>query len=250
MRILLVNDDGFRSEGIKALTETLSVKHEVVVVAPSAEQSGMGHAATFYKPLRVERVANGFAECFVIGGTPVDCVMFGVLELGKLNPFDIVVCGINDVPNLGTDVMFSGTAQQAVEGLYLGVPAIALSGDFKDSVRMKKSAEWFSEKFDIFYELSKITAVNINIPKFDIDNYRFPLKLAKFGFLEYSDRYEKSVRENGVVYYTLVGEVISRDKAGEDSDAVWFDKGFVTVSPLTLVSSDEEKFARFSEVLR
>ncbi len=250
MRILLVNDDGFQSEGLNALTEALSVKHDVFVMAPSVEQSGMSHAATFYKPLRVERIENKNCECRSVSGTPVDCVMLGVLEFGKLQPFDLIVCGINDVPNLGTDIMFSGTVQQAIEGIYLGVPAIAISGDLKDKARIDRTAEWFAENLGLFYELAKITAVNINVPKFYTDAYQFPIKLTNIGYLEYSDRYLKSVRENGVAFYTLVGEIVSRDKSDKNSDTVWFQKGFVTVSPLTIGLNDENLLARFSEVLK
>lgn len=250
MRILLVNDDGFQSEGLNALTEALRAEHDVFVVAPSAEQSGMSHAATFYKPLRVERIENKNCECRSVSGTPVDCVMLGVLEFGKLQPFDLIVCGINDVPNLGTDIMFSGTVQQAIEGIYLGVPSIALSGDFKDGIRIDKTAKWFVGNLGLFYELAKITAVNINVPKFDTETYRFPVKLTNIGYLEYSDRYEKSIRDNGVTYYTLVGEIISREKSDGNSDTVWFQKGYVTVSPLTIGLNDESNLARFAEVLK
>lgn len=250
MRILLVNDDGFRSEGLKALTETLVAEHDVFVVAPSEERSGMSHAATFYKPLKVERIDGFNCECRSVNGTPVDCVMLGVLEFGKFNPFDLIVCGLNDVPNLGTDTIFSGTVQQAVEGIYLGVPAIALSGDFRDSERISLTAKWFAEKLPLFYKLAEITAVNINIPKFDVENYDFPIKLARLGFLEYSDRYEKNVIDGKVSYYSLRGEIISRDKTGSDTDTVLFDEGFVTVSPLTINLNDGEKIAEFAEVLQ
>lgn len=250
MRILLVNDDGFRSEGLKALTETLAEKHDVFVVAPAEEQSGMSHSATFYKPLKVERIDDFNCECRSVNGTPVDCVMLGVLEFGKLEPFDLIVCGLNDVPNLGTDTIFSGTVQQAVEGIYLGVPAIAVSGDFKDSPRISRAAEWFAEKLPLFYELAKITAVNINIPKFDVETYDFPIKLARLGFLEYSDRYEKTVINDKVAFYSLKGEIVSRDKMGSDADTVLFDKGFVTVSPLTINLNDGEKTVEFAEVLK
>ena len=122
-KILVTNDDGYRSEGILLLAEALRPLGDVIIVAPIDEASAIGHALTLKRPLRLERMRDGL---FAVDGTPTDCVNMAVTQIYKGLP-DIVVSGINKGWNLGDDVTYSGTVAGALEGALLGVPGLAVS---------------------------------------------------------------------------------------------------------------------------
>jgi 5'-nucleotidase len=125
-RILVTNDDGYFSDGIKALAAALQPLGEVTVVAPQAEASAVGHALTLRRPLRLEKVGD---RMFSVDGTPTDCVNIGIDEVLEGRP-DLVVSGINNGLNIGDDITYSGTVAGALEGALLGYQAIAISLEF------------------------------------------------------------------------------------------------------------------------
>src|SRR5882724_6870578 len=122
-RILVTNDDGYRSEGLMALADALGPLGEVTIVAPMTEASAIGHALTLRRPLRIEHMAGNL---FAVDGTPTDCVNIAVTQVFKRLP-DLIVSGINKGWNLGDDVTYSGTVAGALEGALLGVPSLAVS---------------------------------------------------------------------------------------------------------------------------
>jgi 5'-nucleotidase len=165
-RILVTNDDGVHSEGIRALAAALQRLGEVTVVAPIQESSAIGHALTLRRPLRIETVGERF---YAVDGTPTDCVNLGVAVLLKGELPDIVVSGINSGWNLGDDVTYSGTVAGALEAALLGIPAIAVSlrrtrdyvFDFGPSA---KAAAMLTEL--VFKNpLPERTFLNVNVPK-------------------------------------------------------------------------------------
>src|SRR5881396_1795573 len=123
IRILVTNDDGVHSDGIKALAEALQPLGEITIVAPTQEASAIGHALTLRRPLRLEQIAE---RTFAVDGTPTDCVNIAVTTVLKGMPA-LVVSGINKGWNLGDDVTYSGTVAGALEGALLGVAAMAVS---------------------------------------------------------------------------------------------------------------------------
>jgi 5'-nucleotidase len=123
MKILVSNDDGYQSPGLVRLAEALSELGDVVVVAPERDRSGASNSLTLDVPLRATRMSNGYIR---VDGTPTDCVHLALTGLSDVDP-DIVVAGINHGPNLGDDVLYSGTVAAATEGRFLGLPAIAVS---------------------------------------------------------------------------------------------------------------------------
>src|SRR5713226_3722778 len=123
-RILVTNDDGIYSEGLRKLADALRAVGEVVIVAPDREQSAASHALTLNRPLRLIQLEENE---WVVDGTPTDCVNLAVLKLMRDDRPDIVVSGVNFGPNLGDDVTYSGTISAAFEGALLNVPSIALS---------------------------------------------------------------------------------------------------------------------------
>ncbi len=123
MRILISNDDGYQAPGIIALAEALTAIAAVTVVAPERDRSGASNSLTLENPIRATRMGNGFIR---VDGTPTDCVHLAITGLLEQEP-DMVVSGINSGANLGDDVLYSGTVAAAMEGRFLGLPAIAVS---------------------------------------------------------------------------------------------------------------------------
>ena len=123
MKILLSNDDGYLAPGLKYLAETVCKVAEVTVVAPDRNRSGASNSITLSNPVRAKKAENGF---YFIEGTPVDCAYIGINGLMENEP-DMVISGINAGANLGDDVLYSGTVGAAMEGRFLGMPAIAVS---------------------------------------------------------------------------------------------------------------------------
>ena len=128
MRVLVSNDDGVDAIGIRILAQRLAVVGEVVVVAPDRDRSGASNSLTLDQPIRVTRLEDGR---YRVAGTPTDCVHLALAGLLDEEP-DIVVSGINNSANLGDDVIYSGTVSAAMEGRFLGLPAIAVSLASKD----------------------------------------------------------------------------------------------------------------------
>ena len=130
MKILISNDDGVMAEGIKALVIELSKEHEVYVVAPDRERSAAGHSLTLHTPIRVEELDSRFGakRIWVTSGTPGDCVKIGINAiLADDEKPDLIISGINHGPNLGSDILYSGTVSCAMEGAMMGYPSIAVS---------------------------------------------------------------------------------------------------------------------------
>lgn len=161
-RILVTNDDGVRSEGIRILADALRSLGDVTIVAPLQEASAIGHALTLRRPLRIETVDQAV---YAVDGTPTDCVNIGCEILLKGLP-DLVVSGINKGWNLGDDITYSGTVSGALEGALLGVPSIAVS--------LKRAAEFdFGASADAAARVARMvlkqglaprTLLNINVP--------------------------------------------------------------------------------------
>jgi 5'-nucleotidase len=161
--ILVTNDDGVRSEGIKALAEALTHLGDVTVVAPMQEASAIGHALTLRQPLRIETIAP---RIFGIDGTPTDCVNLAISHVLKTKP-DLIVSGINNGWNLGDDVTYSGTVSGALEGALLGIPSIAVSTqNRKNQFEFGPSARAAATVAELVLErgIPKFIFLNINVP--------------------------------------------------------------------------------------
>ncbi|HSG48650.1 MAG TPA: 5'/3'-nucleotidase SurE, partial [Longimicrobiales bacterium] len=123
MRILCTNDDGYLATGLNVLASAARRLGEVSIVAPDREQSATSHSLTLHHPLRARRARDG---ALVVDGTPTDCIILAVGELLEQRP-DIVLSGVNHGPNMGEDVLYSGTVAAAMEATVLGIPAVAIS---------------------------------------------------------------------------------------------------------------------------
>ena len=163
--ILVSNDDGIHSDGLRALADALAAHGDVVVVAPDREQSAVSHALTLHRPLRVERSAP---DRYTVDGTPTDCVNLAINGILRERPA-LVVSGINHGANLGDDVTYSGTVSAAMEGTLLGVPSIAVSQigrgpyDFTVAAALRGAS---SRRACSEHRLPPDTLLNVNVPHF------------------------------------------------------------------------------------
>ena len=161
MRILLTNDDGIAADGIAALIRALAPVHDVWVVAPETEKSGGSHSITLKDSIRLRRVGDHRFSC---RGTPADCVLVAVLGI-MAQPIELVISGINHGPNLGTDILYSGTAAGARQGALMGVPSVAISLNGLPPFNFDPAADFAARNLEIFRELGTDDHfLNINFP--------------------------------------------------------------------------------------
>ena len=228
MKILISNDDGFDAQGIKTLTQYLSKDHDVVVVAPNENKSASSSSLTLDKPLQPIEIKKNL---YSVDATPSDCVhlaLSGMLD----ESFDLVVTGINFGPNLGDDVVYSGTVAGAIEGRFLGLPSLAVS-----------LASWEGKHFDtagiivqklvaqIFHaQLSHDTVLNVNIPDVPIDEIQ-GLQTTRLGKRHQS---EKSTPDKEDVSKFWIGENGKEADNGVGTDFYAVANRYVSITPLQI----------------
>lgn len=242
MRILIANDDGIHAPGIKALAKRLSEdpRHDVYVVAPDRERSATGHSLTLHKPLRVEEVEleGDMRRCWSTTGTPSDCVKLAISVLLEEQP-ELVVSGINSGPNLGTEVLYSGTVAAAMEGAFLNVPSVAVSlGATGEKKRYDSAAEFMARFIDLYPEahLGSKTLINVNVPNLPLDEIK-GVKVTALGVRLYNDWFEKRHDPRGKDYYWFTGHAIEEGETeGSDAHALLHD--FISVTPVTFNMTD------------
>ena len=234
MIILLSNDDGIQSEGITALEEKLRQEGDIFTVAPDRAQNSMSHALTLHRPLRVHEIAP---RRLSVDGTPVDCVKLALTGLLPVRP-DLVISGINKGPNLGDDIIYSGTVSAAIEGVLLGVPAIAVSlVTFKD-FDFRAAAE-FTARLVSQIQQSGIppkTLLNVNVPSYPKDQLK-GWRFTRMGKRHYSENIVERVDPRGGKYYWIGGDDLGfADEVGTDCVAVH--EGYISVTPLQVDLTD------------
>jgi 5'-nucleotidase len=226
VRILVTNDDGYRSEGIHALAAALRELGDVTIVAPVQEASAIGHALTLRRPLRLEPIEDGV---FAVDGTPTDCVNIAVTQVFKGLP-DLVVSGINKGWNLGDDVTYSGTVAGALEGALLGIPSISVSlrqtRDVYDFTFAARAAAATAEAI-LHQPLPPRTFLNINVPKGRPKGYRVTVQARRNHVTSVAERHDPK----GRAYYWI--EEGQNDWEPHDrSDYQAVRDGYVSVTPL------------------
>jgi 5'-nucleotidase len=225
-RILVTNDDGYRSEGITALADALRPLGAVTIVAPVLEASAIGHALTLRRPLRLETIAD---QVFAVDGTPTDCVNIAIAQVIRALP-DLVVSGINKGWNLGDDVTYSGTIAGAFEGALLGVPSMAISlqaiAGAYDFGLAARAAATLAEAL-LQHPLPPRTFLNINVPAGRPKGYRVTVQAARNHITSVGERRDPKGR---AYYWIEEGEDAWQPHDRSDYQAVH--DGYVSVTPL------------------
>ncbi len=234
MHLLVTNDDGILAPGLAALVAEFSPGHQVSVVAPEREQTAVGHAITLADPIRVRRVRrNGAFFGHAVSGTPADCVKIALLELLD-SPPDLVVSGINPGPNVGINVLYSGTVSAATEAAILGLPALAVSldayvdPDFEPAARVAAALVQAAEAI-IRAGWPEGVCLNVNVPARPLADIT-GLMVTRQATNRWRERFEKRIDPHGRVYYWQCGQEPKMVPRGTDLWAL--EQNLVSVTPL------------------
>jgi len=242
VKILVSNDDGYLAEGINVLSKRLSKKHQVTIFAPAENRSASSSSLTIDKPLKPVKISE---SVYTINGTPSDSTHFALCGYFE-EEFDLVIAGINFGPNLGDDVIYSGTVAAAIEGRFVGFPSIAIS-----------LASWNGKNFDTaarvaevivdsveFSELSSNTVLNINVPDIPFNKIR-GFKTTRLGKRHKSEDIFQD-KEDTSLYW--IGENGKEAVNGPGTDFYAIRNNYVSITPLQidLTNNDEvEKVDRW-----
>jgi len=243
MRILLSNDDGYRSPGLKALYEALVPFAEITVVAPERNRSGASNSLTLENPLRAEQAENGF---FHVDGTPTDCVHLAITGLLDPEP-DMVIAGINAGANLGDDVLYSGTVAAATEGRFLGLPAMALSMSSHEPKHYQTGAQVAAVLVQrlLVVPLSPDSIINVNVPDLPYEALA-GYQVTRLGHRHKAEPVVKATDPRGRTIY-WVGPAGLEQDAGPGTDFYAVREGFVSVTPLQV---DLTRYAAMDDLSR
>lgn len=234
--ILVSNDDGITSPGIRHLVETVKQLGEVVVVAPDSPQSGMGHAITIGNTLRLDRsdIFGDDVIAYQCSGTPADCVKLAKHHVLKDRHPDLVVSGINHGSNSSVSILYSGTMSAAIEAAMEGLPAIGFSlcehgwdADFSHTLPYLKQIV----QQVLANGIPQNIALNVNFPS-KADEPIKGIKLCRQAVAKWQEEFDQRRDPNGRDYFWLTGQFVNLDK-GEDTDIHALSQGYISIVPAT-----------------
>ncbi|EGK8000952.1 5'/3'-nucleotidase SurE [Campylobacter upsaliensis] len=252
--ILITNDDGFESEGLKKLVKMLKkeFKAKITVVAPATEKSACSHSITLTKPLRFVKVGKRFYK--LDDGTPADCVYLALAALYKNRLPDLVISGINMGANVGEDITYSGTCAGAMEAVLQGIPALALSQfyktnekelNFKNALNITK--ELVAKIFNQGFPLDKKEFLNVNFPS---PKSKFKgVKICKAGKRVYNFKAHANTNPRGVEYFWLASANLDFEDE-KNSDIALLKQGYATITPIMLDLTAYKKMQNLKKWLK
>ena len=235
MNIIITNDDGIHGEGLHILANWARRLGNVTVVAPKFEQSGKSHAIELHQPFEIKRVPfENDITAYTVDSTPADCVRYALL--GAELPCDLLLSGINRGPNLGQDIIYSGTVGAAFEAAALGYKAVSVSTDFTGFTAAREHLDVICDFFMERNLLGLGGLYNVNIP----DVVTGDIRMTRQGGPYYTD----SFRHEGNDMYQAVGRCIYVDRNDMTIDTDAFRHGHISISPLTIDRTNKELFER------
>ncbi|MCS7258757.1 MAG: 5'/3'-nucleotidase SurE [candidate division WOR-3 bacterium] len=237
-RILITNDDGIGVRALEIIERAVASLGEVFVVAPQENQSAASHSFTLRKPIKICEVKTNW---YAVDGTPTDCVLIAYHALLNKN-IDLVLSGINNSPNMGDDVLYSGTVAAAIEGTILGIPSIAFSY-LKDgkNVKIAQKLVYYLTENILHYGLPPKTLLNVNIPAQKIRG----IKITKMGKRIYQDMAIRNDNPQGEISYIIDGKLSYKPESGTDFEAVA--NGYISITPLHLDMTNYQEISRFQK---
>lgn len=248
MRILVSNDDGYRAEGLQHLVDALRPLAELTVVAPDRNRSGASNSLTLDVPLRVFEYGE---RMYFVNGTPTDCVHLAISGLfaAELDQ-DMVVSGINDGANLGDDVLYSGTVAAAVEGRFLGLPAMAISLVLREGGHFATAARVASELIMRLLRtpLHASMILNVNVPDLPYEQLR-GFRSTRLGYRHRSEPVLRASDPRGRPVF-WIGPAGEGEDAGEGTDFDAVANGYVSVTPLQVDLTRHTAIADIDDWLR
>ena len=242
--ILLTNDDGIHSPGLKALKESLSALGKIVIVAPDRDNSAIAHALTMHRPLRLTELDE---DVYTLDGTPTDCVAIALGKIFERAP-DLLVSGINSGPNIGDDITYSGTVSAAIEGTMYAVPSMAVSMAGEPPLDYGKADLLIRQLAQrvIAHGLPASTLMNVNIPA--ASELR-GVKITRQGRRIWKQAVQEVADPRGRIQYWIGGGTPLLD-SGKDTDVWALGEGFVTISPIHLDLTNHEGISYFRDDLQ
>lgn len=230
VRILVTNDDGVMSPGLRALAERLHDLGQVWVVAPDRERTAVAHGVTLHKPLRIHEVGK---RLYAVNGTPVDCVNLALAKIMPRPPM-VVVSGINKGVNLGDDVMYSGTVSAALEGAILGLPSIAVSQEGEERFRFEAGSLYAKRVTALVISegLPPETILNVNIPDCPLHAIK-GVKITCLSRRRFENPIIEKVDPRGRKYYWIAGRRISWSRQ-PNADHEALERRMVSITPIHL----------------
>lgn len=270
MKILLTNDDGIISPWLHELASVLHEKADLQVAVPGTQQSGVGHAFTFYKPLQVEQRDRWDYPCLVVNGTPADCVKYAVCELydakGEARP-DVVISGPNDGENAGVAVVYSGTVAGAREGALWGIPAVSLSMKRPSEENFALVKAWIGAFLDenMVQRIQNGAYWNVNFPDL-ADQELQGVRIARMSTTMFEDEYIEALGKGSTGLDSAAVDAESGQSSAEvkthrvqltgykpwekfapESDDAWYRKGYITICPLQVDQTHEFEYRRLQQ---
>ena len=245
MKILVSNDDGYLAAGINALAEALSAIADVIVVAPDRNHSGASNSLTLHSPLRVHKVDE---NRYFVNGTPSDCVHLALSGFLDEDP-DIVVSGVNHGANLGDDVIYSGTVAAAMEGRFLGLPAIAVSLVGRHAQHFDTAARVAADLVTRLENdpLPKDWLLNVNVPDLPYEELA-GVESTRLGFRHRSEPLVPTRDPHGRRIY-WIGPAGEGQDAGPGTDFEAVERGAVAVTPIKVDLTRHEAVAELGDWL-
>ena len=244
--ILISNDDGIFALGVRTLANTLAqAGHKVTVVCPDRERSATGHGLTLHQPLRAKEVDSIFDRSVVAwscSGTPADCVKFALSAVLDSRP-DFVYSGINHGPNLGTDVLYSGTVSAAMEGVLEGIPSVAFSLASFSALEFQPAADFAVKLLTQLdrdaRDYPKPPLLSVNVPPVTTSEI-VGVTVTRQGLRRYIEKFEQRLDPRGKSYYWLEGEIVEDILQPEDvnlpphilTDVQAIRDRYITITPL------------------
>ncbi|AHM56559.1 5'-nucleotidase SurE [Peptoclostridium acidaminophilum DSM 3953] len=254
MNILVTNDDGIYSKGIYELCNAIKDIARVYVVAPDSEKSAVGHAITMHNPLKIKKINfHGIdsIDAYAVSGTPADCVKLGIEALLRDIEIDLVLSGINNGSNLGSDVIYSGTVSAALEAYMLDKSSIAISYDANgdSSHEYKIAANYMADFIKGNYMENddlQSSVLNINFPNM---HGRDPLgyRSTRLGIRRYENSFEERKDPRGNIYYWMGGS-IKKMHQEPDSDISAIEEGYISITPLQFDLTNYDKLKGMSKL--
>jgi 5'-nucleotidase len=234
-RILLCNDDGIHAPGIQSLAAALDELAELFVVAPTTEQSAVGHAITVRDPVRAHEVEfevpSGPVPAWGVTGTPADSVKLACHELLDAPP-DLVVSGINQGPNTAVNVLYSGTVSAATEASILGLDAVAVSLCDWSTPKFEEAGRWARRIVEWVVErgLPRGVLLNVNVPALSDDEIE-GIALTRQARSRWEEGFDERTDPADQPYYWLAGTFVNLDE-GQETDLSAIKRGYVSVTPI------------------
>jgi 5'-nucleotidase len=245
--LLIVNDDGINSPGIRAAVEAVSSLGKPVVVAPAVQQSGVGRSMSLFTPVGIAKGGLDGVDSYAINGTPVDAVIVGIYGILRRNP-DLLISGINIGENMSSETMTSGTVGAALEGASQGVPSLAISVHAREEVKF----EAVQQEIDFILAqevLRKIAesvlerglpggadVLNVNVPE---NPRKREVRITRLARRMYTTRVEERYDPRGRPYFWIDGDAIYEAEEGTDVHAVRVE-GCVSITPMKLDFTSSE----------